>query len=46
MYRWQHKIRDNKLLKGIAAVLKDLREAKDVSLEEVYNDTNNSSRQD
>ncbi|NIG53877.1 helix-turn-helix domain-containing protein [Chitinophaga sp. Cy-1792] len=33
-------IRDNKLLKGIAAVLKDLREVKDVSQEEVYNDTN------
>ncbi|MGO4293590.1 helix-turn-helix domain-containing protein [Chitinophaga sp. RAB17] len=33
-------IRDNKLIKGIAAVLKDLREQKGVSQEEVYNDTN------
>ncbi|MBO9732612.1 MAG: helix-turn-helix transcriptional regulator [Chitinophaga sp.] len=33
-------IRNNKLLKGIAAILKELREAKDVSQEEVYNDTN------
>jgi transcriptional regulator with XRE-family HTH domain len=33
-------IRNNKLLTGIATVLKELREAKDVSQEEVYNDTN------
>ena len=33
-------IRNNKLLIGIATILKELREAKDVSQEEVYNDTN------
>lgn len=33
-------IRNNKLLIGIATILKELREAKNVSQEEVYNDTN------
>lgn len=33
-------IRNNKLLKGIATVLKELRDAKAISQEEVYNDTN------
>ncbi|WP_331967859.1 helix-turn-helix transcriptional regulator [Chitinophaga sp.] len=33
-------IKNSKLLKGIAAVLKELRDVKNVSQEEVYNDTN------
>ena len=33
-------IRDNKLLQKIAIVIKELRDAKGVSQEEVYNDTN------
>lgn len=33
-------IRNNNLLKGIATILKELREAKAISQEEVYNDTN------
>lgn len=33
-------IRDNKLLQKIAIVIKELRETKDVSQEEVYNDIN------
>ncbi|WP_436486717.1 helix-turn-helix domain-containing protein [Chitinophaga sp. ARDCPP14] len=33
-------IRNNNLLKGIATILKELREAKSLSQEEVYNDTN------
>ncbi|MFX1708815.1 helix-turn-helix transcriptional regulator [Chitinophaga sp. CC14] len=33
-------IRNNNLLKGIATILKELRDAKAISQEEVYNDTN------
>ena len=33
-------VRDNKLLKRIAVVVKQLREEKGLSQEEVYNDTN------
>jgi transcriptional regulator with XRE-family HTH domain len=33
-------VRDNKLLKKIAVVIKQLREEKGLSQEEVYNDTN------
>ncbi|MDE3183955.1 MAG: helix-turn-helix transcriptional regulator [Bacteroidota bacterium] len=33
-------IKDNKLLQKIALVLKELREGKDLTQEEVYNDTN------
>ena len=35
-----NQIRDNKLLKKIAVVVKQLREEKGLSQEEVYNDTN------
>jgi transcriptional regulator with XRE-family HTH domain len=35
-----NQIRDNKLLKKIAVVVKQLREEKELSQEEVYNDTN------
>lgn len=40
LYFMAKQIKNNKLLMGIAAVLKELREANGVSQEDVYNDTN------